>query len=136
MKKLTILLCALLLAALPSFAEACDSETHAGDHAGDHASACPMKGKKVAESSEVEMTGKVVCMHCDLHKEESCRKVFQSAKDQSIADICPMSDMKSVESVSEDGKALLLVTGKLVKAEDGSMTIEIKSAKKAEKTAS
>lgn len=130
MKKLTISLCALLLVALPAFsAGACDSKKHEGDHA----AACPMKGKKITESSDVEMTGKVVCMHCDLHKEESCRKVFQSSKDEAVIDLCPMTDMKAIEAVSDHGKALLVVTGKLVKAEDGSMTIEIKEVKKAEK---
>lgn len=127
MKKLTILLCALAIAALPSFAGACES----GNHDGDHAKACPMKGKKVASSSEVEVTGKLVCMHCDLHKEDSCRKVFQSASDQSIMDLCPMSDAKSVEALSAHGDAQFVVKGKLVKADDGTMAIEIKSAKKA-----
>lgn len=129
MKKLTVLLFVLLLAAMPAFGEGCEGKSGEGDHA----AACPMKGKKVAGSSEVEMTGKVVCMHCNLHKEDSCRKVFQSEKDESLIELCPMSDMDSIETVSEHGSALLVVTGKLVKAEDGTATLEIKTAKKAEK---
>lgn len=129
MKKLTVLLFVLLLAAVPAFGEGCEGKGSEGDHA----AACPMKGKKVAGSSEVELTGKVVCMHCNLHKEDSCRKVFQSAKDESLIDLCPMSDMDSVEAVSEHGTALLVVTGKLVKAEDGTAALEIKTVKKAEK---
>lgn len=137
MRKLAVLSFVLLIVAAPGFAAGCEGVAHDGDHKAGCAMAegksCPMKGKKVVESSDVEMTGKVVCMHCDLHKEESCRKVFQSSKDEAVIDLCPMTDMKAVEAVSDHGKALLLVTGKLVKAEDGSMTIEIKNVKKAEK---
>lgn len=135
MRKLTILSFVFLVFCAPSFAAGCEGAAQAGDHKagcpmGDHDKACPMKGKKVAESSEVEMTGKLVCMHCDLHKEDSCRKVFQSSKDQAIIDICPMSDKKVLDAAGED-KSPVTVTGKLVKAEDGSMAIEIKSIKKA-----
>lgn len=131
MKKLTVLLFVLLLAAVPALGEGCEGENHGSDHA----AACPMKGKKVAESKDVEMTGKVICMHCNLHKEDSCRKVFQSNKDEALINLCPMSDMKAVEAVSDHGEALLVVTGKLVKADDGTLTLEIKTAAKAEKPA-
>ena len=66
-----------------------------GDHAkgeGEHAhkDACPMKDKKVAEKTEVAMTGQLLCMHCNLHKEEKCRKVFQSADNQEkLYNLCP-----------------------------------------------
>ncbi|MBI2212378.1 MAG: hypothetical protein HYU52_01925 [Acidobacteria bacterium] len=133
MRKFAILSFVLLMFSAPAFAAGCEGESHDGDHKAGCAMAegktCPMKGKKVVESSDVEMTGKVVCMHCDLHKEESCRKVFQSEKDQATFDICPMSDMKSVEAAGE--KALVVVTAKLVKTDDGAMAIEIKSAKSA-----
>lgn len=124
----------VLLAVAPSFAVACDSHAASGDAKGacpmgDHGKSCPMKDKKVASSSDVEMTGTVVCAHCDLHKEKSCRKVFQSSTDKAVYDICPGSDMKSVEAAGD--KALIQVSGKVVKAEDGTQVIEIKSAKKA-----
>ena len=134
MQKLAILSFVFLVACAPAFAAGCDS--HAAASGGDHKAgcpmgadgkSCPMKDKKIASSSDVEMAGKIVCMHCDLHKETSCRKAFQASKDQAVIEICPSSDLKSVDG--EKGE--ILVTGKLVKAEDGSMVIEIKSAKKA-----
>jgi hypothetical protein len=136
MRKLAILSFVFLAVCAPSFVAACEGHADAADHKGaacgmaDHEKNCPMKGKKVAESSDVEMTGKLVCMHCDLHKEDSCRKVFQSSKDQAIIDICPMTDKKVLDAAGDD-KSPVTVTGKLVKAEDGSMAIEIKTIKKA-----
>jgi hypothetical protein len=136
MRKLAILSFVLLAVCAPAFGAGCEGVAHDGDHkAGcamaDHGKSCPMKGKKVVESSEVELTGNVVCMHCDLQKEDSCRKVFQTASDKSIIDICPMSDMKAVDAAGDGAKSAIVVSGKLVKAEDGAKTIEIKSAKKA-----
>ncbi len=141
MKKLAALFALAVFAVAPALL-ACDSEKHGEAHADGkscataHAASkeCPMKGNETAKS-EVEMTGKVVCMHCNLKKESECRKVFQSSKDETLVNICPETDMKAIEAISEHGEALLVVKGEMCKAKDGSAMLKIASAQKAPKPA-
>jgi hypothetical protein len=118
--------------AFPAAGFACGTE---GDHAkgeGEHAhkAACPMKDKKVAEKTEVAMTGHLLCMHCNLHKEEKCRKVFQSADNQEkLYNLCPGAKV-DLEAIAEEGAATVSIKGHLVKAEDGTEMLMIESAEK------
>ena len=106
-----------------------------GDHAkgeGEHAhkDTCPMKDKKVAEKTEVAMTGQLLCMNCNLHKEEKCRKVFQSADNQEkLYNLCPGTKV-DLEAIAEEGAATVSIKGHVVKAEDGSEMLMIESAEK------
>lgn len=119
-----------------------DAHAHAADcpmkptadkkagEAHDHGAACPMKEKKIASKNDVEMTGKLLCMHCNLHKEDKCRKVFQAADNsEKLYDICPSTEV-DLEKVSEEGSATVIIKGKLVKAEDGTEMLKIESANK------
>jgi hypothetical protein len=92
--------------------------------------ACPLKGKKVVETTDVTLTGTLLCRHCDLKQTESCEKVFQQAETETLYALCIGGEVEQAKSASEDGKATLEITGKLVKAEDGSSMLRILSAKK------
>lgn len=111
----------------------CPMKAAADEKAGEaheHGAACPMKDKKIASKNDVEMTGKLLCMHCNLHKEDKCRKVFQSADNaEKLYDICPGTEV-DLEQLSEEGAATVTIKGKLVKAEDGTEMLKIESAKK------
>jgi hypothetical protein len=92
---------------------------------------CPLKGKKIAETTKVSLTGKLLCRHCNLHQTETCEKVFQPAGDEkTLHAVCLGGEIKQAESASEHGEATLEITGELVKAEDGSSMLRILSAKK------
>src|SRR5688572_19402984 len=109
-KNLSLFLIALCLAAV----------SFAGDHAHGSAKSCPMKDKKVAELAEVEMTGKIVCMSCNLAKEDECRKVFQASDEQkTLYDLCPNKEIKDLEEVSEHGEATVVVKGTMMKSTEG-----------------
>lgn len=112
-----------------------DEGTHAcaheakGETAEKHA--CPMKDKTVAEKTDLEATGKVLCMKCNLQKEASCRKVFQPAGQEALYSVCPESDMAAIEKLSEHGEATLAVKGTMVKATDGTVAVKIEKVEKA-----
>lgn len=115
------------------------AKTAEGGHACNHDAtkadaemACPMKDKTAAETTDLDATGKVVCMKCNLGKEKDCRKVFQPAADTAaLYSVCPMSDMAAIEKLSEHGEATLAVKGKMVKATDGTVTVKIEKVEKA-----
>jgi hypothetical protein len=96
-------------------------------YAGDPKPTCPMA--KSAEGKAVEMTGKLLCKHCNLHQSESCEKVFQPSNDEkTLYAVCDKSKI-DVEKVSEEGTALLHIKGTLVKcAEDGKEELVIDEA--------
>lgn len=90
---------------------------------------CKMANESAAKT--VEMTGKLLCKHCNLHQQETCEKVFQPADDEkTLYAVCSHSKI-DVEKVSEEGKANLRIKGKLVKcAEDGKEELMIEEATK------
>jgi hypothetical protein len=93
--------------------------------------ACPFKGKKIAETTQVALTGKLLCRHCNLHQTDTCEKVFQpTGAEQTLYAVCLGGEKEQAERASEHGEATLEVTGELVKAEDGSSMLRILSAKK------
>ncbi|HEY0590851.1 MAG TPA: hypothetical protein VGF40_03715, partial [Thermoanaerobaculia bacterium] len=89
---------------------------------------CPLKGKKVAETTDVTLSGKLLCRRCNLKETETCEKVFVSGETRHA--VCLGGELKQAEAASEHGEATLEVTGELVKAEDGSSMLRILSAKK------
>ena len=135
-RNLTILALSIILA-VPAAYGLCGEDGHHAKAKAEHSCAadadakhaCAMKDKKVASRTDVELTGKVLCMHCNLHQEDECRKVFQAA-DEKLYDLCPKSDMKMLESLAEHGDAVLTIKGHVVKAEDGSEILMIQSAAK------
>lgn len=141
MKKMLLIAAILLAATTFSFAgEGCDhakaTETaNAKPHEGcNHdaesgEAACPMKGHEVAESKEVTVEGKLLCRHCNLKETEVCEKVFVPEGASTRYAVCPKSDLKAAEAVSNHGEATIVVTGKLMKAKDGLEVISIKSAR-------
>ena len=103
-----------------------------GTEKADAEKACPMKDKTAAETTDLDTTGKVLCMKCNLGKEKECRKVFQPAADTAaLYSVCPMSDMAAIEKLSEHGEATLAVKGEMVKATDGTVTVKIEKVEKA-----
>lgn len=123
MKKL-VLVFALMLGLVSLFA-----------YAGDEKKTCPMGDKAAhkmeADEKPVEMTGKLLCKHCNLHQSETCEKVFQPSSDEkTLYAVCQHSKV-DVEKVSEEGTAILNIKGKLVKcAEDGKEELMITEATK------
>ncbi len=90
---------------------------------------CPLEHAKVVSSQEVEITGKLLCRHCNLKETDSCEKVFVSETDERYA-LCPEGDLAAAESLSEHGEASMTVKGKVMKLEDGSSVLRIVSAEK------
>ena len=142
MKRLIFVLVGIVAIAGFAFADGpgCDhkpaaaQETHAHGEGHDcsmteHAS-CPLKGKKVVETTDVTLTGTLLCRKCDLKQTETCEKVFQQAGTETLYPLCIGGEIEQAKTASEDGKATLEITGKLVKAEDGSSMLRILSAKK------
>jgi hypothetical protein len=141
MKKLVLMLVALVAVAGFAFAggpdcdhKAADAKKHAeGDGHScamtEHAN-CPMKGKKVTETKDVTLTGKLLCRHCNLKQTKTCEKVFQPAGTETLYAVCLGGELAQAEKASEHGEATLEVSGQLVKAEDGSAMLKIASAKK------
>src|SRR5512141_377057 len=87
--------------------------------------------KMEADGKAVEMTGKLLCKHCNLHQSETCEKVFQPSSDEkTLYAVCSHSKV-DVEKVSEEGAATLRIKGKLVNcAEDGKEELMIEEATK------
>lgn len=151
MKSLPFLFSLLLLCSAPALAgEGCDhgepeaTRTPSGEsdscHGEEHAdstkahgagSACPMKGKTIAETTEVTLEGKLLCRRCNLHETESCEKVFQTTGSETLLPLCPASELADAEKLSEHGEALIVVTGKRMTASDGTVMLRIASAKSA-----
>lgn len=102
--------------------------------AGETGHTCKMKNKdaKEAEAKAVEMDGKVLCKHCNLHLQETCEKVFQPSSDQAkLYPICH-SSKGDLEAMSEEGTAIVHVKGKIVTcAEDGKEELLIEEITKA-----
>lgn len=94
-----------------------------------HGKSCPVDGKKVTEKKAVEMSGKLLCRHCNLHETESCEKVFQAAGAEKTLTICPSTKV-DLEKLSEEGAATVAIKGHLVKCEDGTEMLMIDEAKK------
>lgn len=83
---------------------------------------CPLKGKEVLKTEEGTVKGKVVCMHCDLHKAEKCEKVLVTA-DNKIFKFCPDS-LKDIKLDDYKGKEIE-VKGKISYTKDGDNVIHI-----------
>jgi hypothetical protein len=142
MKKLVLVVLAMLAVAGFAFADgpACDhkaAKAQENKAEGDGHSCsmtehenCPLKGKKIAEKSDVTLTGKLLCRHCNLKQQETCEKVFQPAGSETLYAVCLGGELKAAEAASEHGEATLDVTGELVKAEDGSSMLRIATVKK------
>lgn len=117
---LMLILGVAVLFSLPATAEsACGVERSHNE--------CPIKHAKVVSTEEAELTGKLLCRHCNLHETESCEKVFVSESNDRYA-LCPSGDVKAAESISEHGEARLTVSGSVVKLENGSSVLRIRSA--------
>lgn len=100
--------------------------------AGDAGHACKMKDAKAAEAKAVEMDGKLLCKHCNLHVQDTCEKVFQPSGDEArLYPICEGSK-GDLEAMSEEGTAVVHVKGKIVKCEkDGKEELLIEEISKA-----
>lgn len=102
-------------------AHAAADAAHA-EHAGD--ASCPIKGEHTMQP--VKLTGSVVCLHCNLHQQDKCEKVFQAADAaKTIYSICPMGETTSVEAAAEHGAAVLEVEGHLMTSNAGSSMLMI-----------
>lgn len=128
--RFAFVLALVAMMALPVFAgeKGCsmkgDDHAHAADHAhGD----CPMKHAEAVSREEVELTGQLLCRHCNLHETDSCEKVFVS-EDETRYALCPEGDIQAAESISEHGEATIVVKGMLMTLEDGTSILRIASA--------
>lgn len=116
----------VLLLSMPGMAG--DKACGMGDDAAAHGK-CPLEHAKVVSTEDVEITGKLLCRHCNLKETDSCEKVFVSESDERYA-LCPAGDVAAAESISEHGEASMVVKGKVMKLEDGSSVLRIASAAK------
>lgn len=127
-----IVVCALALAFPAAAGADCGKHHGSGDHAehaghAGHGKECPMKDKKITETSEVSLSGSLLCKHCDLHQAESCQKVFQASDEaKTVYELCPGSEI----DLEELEGAEIVVSGKLMKAGDGATMLMIEKAEK------
>ena len=105
-----------------------ERKAEARSAANEKPASCPMADQKVVEAKKVTLEGKLLCRHCNLHETSTCEKVFQTA--EKLLALCPAGDLKSAEAVAEYGAAVIVVSGTLVKSEDGTELLRISSAKK------
>jgi hypothetical protein len=80
-----------------------------------------------AKNTEVAFTGRVLCEHCNLHKADSCKTVFQKDGEDDYVSICPGSDIDGLKQASDHGKKLLKVKGHTCVDKDGNEQIMIES---------
>ena len=135
MKKLALVAALILAVGFLGTANAIACDMHAKGEKKDHAEHSAKSGEKhgdscnmkAADAKTVELTGKILCKHCDLKQSDKCAKVFQTASDQKIYDICKGSKV-DVAKLGES-KSSLKVTGKLVKCgETGAEELMIEEA--------
>lgn len=121
--RLVLVMGFILLLSLPLVAgegKSCGMDSH---------DACPLEHAKVVSTEDVEITGKLLCRHCNLKETDSCEKVFVSNDDERFM-LCPEGDVKAAEAISEHGEATMVVKGKMMKLEDGGSVLRITSAEK------
>jgi hypothetical protein len=103
-----------------------DGKSCPGHAAGEkHDAKCAGKGD--AKKTEVSMTGKVLCEHCDLHKKDHCNPVFQAEGSADYLSICPDTDIAAVKKAGNDGKAILDVKGFMCETKKGEKMLMISS---------
>ena len=97
----------------------------AGEHDHGNGDTCPASGKTIVDKAEVEMTGEVLCLHCDLDEADSCHKIFMAAgDDETRYELCPNAE---VDISTMHGP--ITVVGQKVTAEDGSTMLRVESVK-------
>jgi hypothetical protein len=101
----------------------CAAHAKKGDKA---SSSCPMKASD-AKKTDVAMVGKVLCEHCDLHKADSCRTVFQAEGKTDYMPICPMSDVAALKKAGEHGDKLIDVKGTMCEDKAGAKMLMVSS---------
>lgn len=99
-----------------------DAKMSCAAHKGDKSS-CPMG--KDAKKTEVSMSGKVLCEHCDLHKKDSCNTVFQADGSKDYLQLCPDTDVAAVKKAGKDGKATLEIKGFMCENAKGEKMLQI-----------
>jgi hypothetical protein len=90
------------------------------------------KSSCVAESkTEVVLTGKLLCEHCNLHRAEKCAAVFQAEGREGEIPVCPdTKDIEKLKGIGDHGKATVEVKGTLCKTKDGKQMLMIASLTK------
>ena len=91
-----------------------------------NAAACPMKAGD-AKKTDVALAGKVLCEHCDLHKADSCRTVFQAEGKTDYMPICPMSDVAALKKAGEHGEKMIDVKGTMCEDKAGAKMLMVSS---------
>ena len=143
MKK-TALMLALLLALPLAAADAKDAKkasccakgeksAAAKDAKCDHEKTAAATGAKCTAQvkSDVILTGKLLCEHCNLHKTEKCSAVFQAEGRDGYLSVCPETkDIEKLKGIGEHGKATVEVKGTLCKGADGKEMLMITSCSK------
>lgn len=118
--RLVLVVAILSIATMPLMAgEGCSTEKKHGS--------CPVEGAKTVSTEEVELTGKLLCRHCNLHEQDSCEKVFVSDADERYV-LCPAGEVKAAEKIAEHGEATLVVEGTVITLADGTRVLRISSA--------
>lgn len=88
----------------------CSKEAHAGaEKSHDCHQRCD-HAESLADAQKVELTGKLLCRHCNLHETSTCEKVFVTESDDRFS-LCPHSDLESLQELSDHGAATLVVSG-------------------------
>lgn len=81
--------------------------------------------------SEVILTGKLLCEHCNLHRTDKCSAVFQAEGREGELTVCPETkDIEKLKAAGDHGKATVEVKGTLCKDKDGKQMLMIASLSK------
>jgi len=98
---------------------------------------CPFAGAKHAvtaqavKTTDVKLTGRLLCEHCNLHKAADCKPVFQAEGEAEYVS-ADGQEMEAVRTASDHGKNLLAIEGKLHEDAEGSKVLEITAWNKVE----
>lgn len=131
MKLVTILIAAAMTIPVLAGGNAnCSMEAHEKGKA-KHACSAECDHGTNHEGEEVELTGKLLCRHCNLHETDRCEKVFVTEAGERYP-ICPHSNLTELTSLSEHGSARLVVKGVLMHTDTDSPVLMAESGRSAE----
>jgi hypothetical protein len=103
----------------PAMAEGGHACPHMAQMKAEAAKGCMLTPAQLATASEVTVTGKVMCAHCDLHQTETCKSVFQSSTAaNTVYTVCTDGLGEALTKVTKHGEVEAQVHGRVVTAGD------------------
>lgn len=112
----------VLFLVVPAFSGTGDPPAAAGKKVNE---SCPAYGKEIiGTEKDAALEGKILCMHCDLHKADKCQKVLVTA-DSKIYKFCP--DTIAEKDLAKLSGKDVKVKGTVLMLKDADAVIEVET---------